>query len=134
MGKSDYLENEILKWVTGQANALDDGIITPYIGLYTTLPVDAGTGGVEVSTSGTAYARVSLASKFGSPSAGSITNTVAVSFTTPTASWGTVIGVGIFTASTGGNLLKYGALAVSKVIDSGDPVSFAIGTITLRED
>lgn len=130
MSKTDYLEHEVLKWVTGQANALDDGLITPYIGLFTTAPTDAG-GGTEVS--GGSYARVSGASKFAAPSGGECANNATITFPTPTANWGTVVAYGIFTASTAGTLLRWENLTSSKAIVTGDAPSFAAGKIVLRE-
>ena len=44
----------------------------------------------------------------------------AITFPAPTASWGVVTGTGIFDAATGGNMLFYGALTISKTINNGD--------------
>lgn len=130
MGKATYLENEILKWCTGQANALDDGLITPYIALFTAAPTDAG-GGTEVT--GGAYARVSGAAKFGAPSGGQIQNNAVVSFPTPTANWGSIVAYGLFTAATAGTLLRWQGLVTAKAANTGDPVSFDAGDITILE-
>lgn len=130
MSKSDYLEHEVLKWCTGQANTLDDGLITPWIALFVTAPTDAG-GGTEVS--GGSYARVDASGKFGSPSGGEIANNATITFATPTANWGTVVAYGIFTASTAGTLLRWENLTTQKAITTGDAPSFGSGKIVLRE-
>lgn len=100
-----------------------------YVGLFTTLPADDGTGGVEVS--GGAYARKLIdatdwsAAVGGAPTvkagpSGSGTNPT-WTFPAPTANWGTIVGWGIFSASTGGTLKYFGALTTTKAVNSGDP-------------
>ncbi len=77
------------------------------MGLYTTTPAIAGTGGVEVT--GGAYARVSLgasaATVWSAPAAGSMTNSNVITFPQATASWGLVKSAGIFDAASAGNLV-----------------------------
>ena len=126
--KSDYLENEILDHVLGQGAY---SAPTPYLGLYTAAPTDAG-GGTEVS--GGSYARVAISAKFGAASGGSSANTASIDFPTATASWGTVVAFGIFDASTAGNLLYWGALDTNKSVGDGDTPSFGTGTLTITED
>ncbi len=130
MSKSDYLEVELLKWCTGQSNALGTAP-TPYIALFTANPSDAG-GGTEVT--GGSYARVSSAAKWATPSAGSVSNNAEIAFATASAGWGTVTAFGLFDASSGGNLLRWAALGASKAVDSGDTARFASSTLTFTED
>lgn len=106
-----------------------------YVGLFTTLPNDAGSGGVEVSTTGTNYARVSIASTdWAAAIAGTPPNPttksgpksgVSWTFGVPGATaWGTVIGWGIFNASSGSIATTcewFGDLTVSKAPVNGDP-------------
>lgn len=125
-GKSDYLEDKILDHVLGNAALTQP---TPYVGLYTAAPTDAG-GGTEVS--GGSYAR--QAASFGAASGGAIANDAAVTFPTATAGWGTITHFGIFDAVSGGNLLYWGALDASKTVASGDVFQFAIGAIDITED
>lgn len=106
-----------------------------YVGLYTALPTDAG-GGTEVATGN--YARVqvtqadaSWAAPSGSPSA--ISNSGAITFPTPTTWSGTVVGWGIFDASSGGNLLWWFD-CTDKTINSGDTVQFSASGLTITED
>lgn len=125
--KTDYLEDAILNHVL--RNTAYSSPTTIYVALFTTLPADDGTGGVEVT--GGSYARQSVT--FAAPSGGSVANSGAVTFPTATASWGTVLGMGLFDAVSGGNLLYFGALATSKTVDNGDQISFANAALTVAE-
>ena len=112
MSFSDYLENKVLAYVFSGTAFTQPG--TKYLALYTSAPSDAG-GGTEVSGNG--YARQSIAFTT-TINQSSITS--AVEFPTATASWGTITHIGVFDASTSGNLLAWAALAASKTIASGD--------------
>lgn len=101
---------------------------TVYAALFTVAPTVSG-GGTEVT--GGSYARVAVT--FGAPSNGVTSNTGAVSFPTASASWGTVVAMAIMDNITGGNMLYFGALTVSKSIGIGDDASFGIGTLTVTE-
>ncbi len=125
--KTDYLENALLDHVL--RNTAYTSPTTIYVGLFTTVPADDGTGGVEVS--GGSYARQSVA--FNAASGGTTANTALVTLPTATASWGTVLGIGLFDASTGGNLLYYGTLTVSKTVGIGDTMAFASSALTVGE-
>jgi hypothetical protein len=114
MSFSNYLENKVLDHVFG-GNAYN-APATLYVGLHTENPDEDGSG-AEVSTSGTAYIRKSVAFTVTDATAD---NDAAVEFDTATASWGTITHVGLYDAESSGNLLAYAALATSKVIDTGD--------------
>lgn len=124
---SDYLENKVLDHFLGTAST--SAPATVYLALFTTDPTDAGSG-TEVSTSGTAYARQSIA--FSSASSGTTSNSADVEFSQATGSgFGTVTHFGIFDASTVGNLLFHGALTSSKTIDAGDVFKIASGNLSI---
>jgi hypothetical protein len=130
--KSDFLENEILDHVLG--NAAYSAPATVYVGLFTAAPTDAG-GGTEVT--GGSYARVAVtnnATNWPAASGGAKSNGAAVTFPTATASWGTVLAFGIFDAVSAGNLLYWADLTVSKAVGDGDTAEFAIGDIDITED
>lgn len=99
--------------------------------LYTVLPADDGTGGTEVTGGG--YARVNSASKWATPSSGAVSNNAAIDFGTSSASWGTVVGWAILTASTGGTMIRKGPITPNVSIPSGTPVSFPAGSLQLSE-
>ena len=107
-----------------------------HIGLFTVTPIDAGTGGTEVT--GGAYARQAYAknsTNWGSSTGGApstIQNEVAVTFPEATANWGTVKSWGYFDASTAGNLLFYADLDTNKAVDNGDTAKFAVAALVAK--
>lgn len=130
---TDYLKNEMLDHVLSASTFTAPA--TLYVGLWTGALFDAATGSTtgEVSTSGTAYARASVTNNttnFPAASGGIKTNGTTISFSTATASWGTVAYVGLTDAVTGGNMLMWADLTTSKSIVSGDTPSFSVGSLT----
>ena len=123
---SDYSEKLLLDWLMTAGAATRP--TAWYIALYTAAPSDSG-GGTEVSTGG--YARQSATFNAAASPGGTTENSAQVSFTASGANWGTITHIGIFTASTSGNLLWHGALSSSRVVNDGDTLSFAIGAIAL---
>jgi hypothetical protein len=102
---------------------------TVYVALFTAAPTDSG-GGTEVT--GGSYARAAVtnnATNWPAASGGAKSNGTTITFATPTGSWGTVVAVGIFDASSGGNLLMWADLAVNKSVASGDVVEFPAGDL-----
>ena len=59
------------------------------------------------------------------------TNGAAVEFATATGSWGTVTHVGVFDASSSGNLMAFAALTASKAVSSGDVFRFDAGDLDI---
>lgn len=130
--KSDYLENELLDHVLG--NAAYSAPATVYVALYTVAPADAG-GGTEVS--GGSYARVAVTNNdtnWPAASSGAKANGAAITFPTATANWGECVAFAILDAASGGNMLYWGDLTASKTVNSGDTASFAIGDLDVTED
>ena len=126
MSFTNHLETELLDFAftTGTATRPTAW----YVALYTAAPNDAG-GGTEVS--GSAYARQSVTF---SVSGNTASNNGAVEYPTSTGSYGTVSHVGVFDASTGGNLLAYSALNVSKAIATGDVFRIPAGDLDITLD
>ena len=140
---SNYLENKIIDHVfRGVAYTAPAAI---YIGLYTSAPSDTG-GGTEVA--GNNYARAALAPSVAnwaatnaalsttnpsSGTSGQTSNNAVVTFNTPSGSWGTVTHFCIFDALAG-NLLFWGALSASKLIQSGDAVSIQASQLVVQID
>lgn len=127
-GMTTFLQQEVLDHLFGNGAYSDP---TPYVGLFTAAPSDAG-GGTEVS--GGSYARVNANTSFGAASGTGISNDAAITFPQASASWGTVTHFGIFDASTVGNLLWWGAISPTKAIGDGDTASFAIGELDITLD
>lgn len=101
-----------------------------YLALFTTNPAEDASGS-EVSASGTAYARQSATFTV---SGNTASNSAAIEFPTATASYGTVTHVGVYTASSGGDLIAYAALSTSKAIDTGDVFRVPSGDLDVTLD
>jgi hypothetical protein len=128
MSFSNTFETRVLTWVF-----TSDSATRPtawYMALFTSNPADDASG-TEVSTSGTAYARQSATFTVSGDTA---SNSAAIEFPTATASFGTVSHVGVFDASTGGNLIAYAALSTSKAIDTGDVFRIPSGDFDVTLD
>jgi predicted metal-binding membrane protein len=128
MSFSNYLETEVLDHVFG-GNAYT-APATLYLALHTASPAEDGSG-TEVSTSGTAYARQTVTFTV---SGNTATTDAVVEYSTATSSFGTVTHVGIWDASTAGNLLAYAALTSSKAIDTGDVFRVPTGDLDITLD
>jgi hypothetical protein len=142
---SDYLENKIIDWLLRAQTFTPP--TTAYVALFTTNDNDADSAKVEVT--GGSYARVaytsSLANWAGTQSSGSSTastgtggttsNNNTITFPAPTANWGTITGVGIYDASTAGNLLFYGSLSANKTVNNGDAApNFPAAALSIQID
>ncbi|WP_058599010.1 phage tail fiber protein [Aureimonas ureilytica] len=126
---TNYLEKKLLDHVIGKtAYPMPNPV---YLALFTADPGEAGSLTAEVSAGG--YARQAITDKLSQAdaSAGTTSNTGAVTFGPASADWGTITHVGVMDAANGGNMLLYGALAVSKVINSGDSLQYAVGQLTI---
>lgn len=132
--------------MTQMANYLEDALLNhtfrgvsftmptdSVIALYTVTPTD-GTAGTEVSTSGTAYARLTVTSNTTNWTApggtGIISNTGVLAWSTATAAWGTVAGVALFDQG-GTNMLMYGDLGTPRAVITNDVFKFVIGALQL---
>ena len=101
-----------------------------YLGLLKAAPGFDGTGGNEVS--GSNYSRKTLATSdwntaSTSNSATTITLASALTFATPSADWGIITHVGVFSASTSGNLLDVCELTTPVTVTSGNAPIIAAG-------
>jgi hypothetical protein len=113
MSFTNFLETEILDHVFAGAAYTAPG--TKYLALFTAIA--DGEAGSVTELSGNAYARQSVAF---TTSGNTTSNNAAVEFPTATGSWGTVTHVGVYDASTSGNLMAYATLSASKAIATGD--------------
>jgi hypothetical protein len=102
---------------------------TVHLALFTAAPTVAG-GGTEVSAAGTAYARQAIA--FNVAASRAIVQTAAEVFPEATGGgFGTVTHWGVFDASTGGNLLAFGALTTSQAVPAGVVATVPLGEVTI---
>ena len=128
MSLSNTFETRVLTWLlTGDAVTRPSSF---YVALFTSNP-DEDASGTEVSTSGTAYARQSVSFTV---SGNTASNSAAIEFPTATASYGTVTHIGVFDASTAGNLIAYAALSTSKAIDTGDVLRISSAELDVTLD
>jgi hypothetical protein len=142
---SDYLENKLIDFLfRGQPFTPPANL---YVALFTTADNDASSARVEVS--GGAYARVAITSSLASwagtqgvgttaassGTSGTTSNNNAITFAAPTANWGTIVGIGIFDAATGGNEWEYGTLTTPKTVNSGeDAPTFSAAALSIQID
>lgn len=127
---SDYLEAALLNHVFRNTALTSPAAV--YVALFNGDPTDAGSGGTEVTTTIRVAGRV--AATFGAPSGGAIANTAAVDYGNA-AGAATVSHFGIYDAASAGNLLAHGSITGgAQSISAGNPVSFAIGDLTVTLD
>lgn len=98
---SDSYAHEVLKYMTGQSNALG-AAITPWLALYSTVPNSNGTGGVEET--GAKLARKNAAGRFGVPAGRAVSNNAEIDFGAATGDLNRVYAIGILSASSAGTL------------------------------
>ena len=112
--------------------------------LFTTMPAQDGTGGVEVA--GNAYARQTVSGGTHNTGAGAgwtsivtdatsstITNANDILFPVATPSgWGTILGIGIYDLVSGGNLIALGVADSSVAINAGDQYKIAAGNLSIN--
>ena len=121
---TNYLEDRLLNHIF--RNTASTAPTAVYMALFTVTPSDTG-GGTEVTGGG--YARQAIT--FGAPSGGIIANTGAVAFTASGASFGAVVAIAIFDASSAGNMLAWDGITSATVAD-GDTLNFPIGNVTIQ--
>ena len=127
MSFSNFLETEILDHVFG-GNAYT-APTTLYLALFTA--VADGEAGSVTEVSGGGYVRQSMAMTV---SGNTASNTSAVEYPTATANYGTVTHVGVYDASSAGNLMAYASLTSSKTIETGDVFRVPAGDLDITLD
>jgi hypothetical protein len=129
---TNYLELKLLDHLVGNATYTPG---TLYLVLCTSVSdPEAGTI-TEVTDTGTAYARQSLASSnWAAAASGSVTTSANIQFPTATADYGTVTHIAIAddSAQGGGNVLITQALTSSKIVETGDTFVVNTGNLTIN--
>lgn len=107
--------------------------VTAYVGLFTTPPTDSSAG-VEVSSSGTGYARQPVIADKWTYDAGSrsIKNNVDITFPTATANWGIIRAVGLFGSASGSDLYWYSPMQQELQIQSSNAVAINANSLSLE--
>jgi len=143
MSKSNIHETAILKLVfqniahanIGNASGLQPSSAAGnlYAALFTASPTDTDSG---TEANYISYARVAIvrsAAGF-TVSGNSCENASTVTFPTSTGGSNTVTHFGIYTALSGGDLIRWGALTSSAAIASGDTPKFEAGNLVATEE
>jgi len=136
---TNYLENQLVDHIF--RNQTFSAPANLYISLHTADPGETGASEISGNNYGRATVASSLANWAGTQAAASTTassgtggvtsNNNAITFATPSATWGTITHFAIWDAVSTGNPLLYGELTTSKTINSGDTVSFAAAALTV---
>jgi len=126
MSFSNYLETKILDHVFGGTAYTAPS--TLYVALFTADPGD-GDSGTEVSGGGYTRQTVTFTTTGATTS-----NDSAVEYATATANYGTVSHIGIYDASSAGNLLAHASLTSSKTIETGDVFRIPAGDLDITLD
>ncbi len=129
-GFGGYLEDRVLDHIFGKAGYTPPTI---YVALSTADPLDDGSGLSEPSGDGYSRAQTSAAD-WSAACSGTTENAGAVTFNEATGEWGSITHFALMDAASGGNMLIYGALDVSRSIGSGDQPEFAAGSLQISLD
>lgn len=108
---------------------------TWYVALFSTVPTAQGAG-VEISSSGTGYARVAVPNNlnyFPGSTDGSKTNAMPIDFGTALGDWGSVIGIGFFDGPGIATLAYYGPLAYAVMMLQDDSFTVSPGKLIITE-
>jgi hypothetical protein len=114
---TDFVNNKVLDCFFGGSAITPPTIL--YIGLSLTRSYK---GGYISEPAGGSYERVAVSNdlgRFPAASAGTKSNSVAISFPSPTAAWGTIVSVFIADAPSGGNVLAMADLPSPRTINNG---------------
>ena len=132
---TDYLEGRLGDHVLNGVEFPPTTSGTVYLGLFSGAVSDSLTSGgpSEGKVDGNGYARVSVVSGWThGPASGEFINASTLQFPTASGgSWGTISGIAVFDAISGGNALLQGLLTVAKIVDDGEAAQFASGAIQI---
>jgi len=131
MGKfTNQMKNKILDHIFGGVDYARPA--TLYLGISTTTITDTGTNITEPV--GYGYTRAAVPNNSTNFSASTNvfkTNNLAITFPLSTGPWGTVTDFFISDASSGGNILAFGALTASKVIAIDTTARFDVNDLDI---
>lgn len=130
VGITSYLEARILNWLFGGVALAAPSSL--WLALFTTAP-DTGT---PVEPSGNGYARAGYANvegAFGPAASGATSNLGTIAWPKASGSWGSIVGIGVYDASSGGNLWLWRPASLGTVA-SGETVVVAAGGLAVTLD
>jgi hypothetical protein len=123
MAFTSYTDNKLIDHLLGSGTFTKPA--SKYVALFIGDPLS---GGTEISTSGTAYARQSAAFTI---TGGVATNTAALEWAAATTAWGSITHVAIYDALSSGNQLVTAALTSTKTIGIGDVLRIPISQLSV---
>lgn len=123
-----YAENKTLELLVGKTAFV---LGNRWVGLFTGIPDEDGAGGTEASLGN--YARKSTAGgDWEAAAAGAIQNGNDITFIECAGvNWGTIVGIGIWDASSAGNMIFWIPLDANKVVDIGDTFRLEAGDVDI---
>ena len=122
---SDHLSDSLVKAVfMGVAYTMPT---ERYVALFTVMPQPDGTGGTEVS--GGSYARKLATFEDGNEAGEVVTSADLVWTNMPDC---TIVGAGVYSAVTGGNLLTLATLPSARIIAVSETLTAAAGTVSIK--
>ena len=129
---SDYAEAKVLDHLVGKTSYT---MPTIWVGLSTSDPGDAETGGGVSEPVGNSYARVATdGDDWDAAADGAIANAEIITFLEASGDWGTITHFALFDAESGGNMIAHGNVDTSKGIDDGDTAKFSVGALDITLD
>ncbi len=132
MSNSNYLEQQILSWITG--TDMPTAPTTLYVAISTAAPPEAG-GTIAEPAGADGYARVAVT--FGAiqqgTDAATMSNDVELAFGPATGDWGDISHFAVFDAATAGNMIRHSALSAPVTINSGDSATFSTGALIISQ-
>jgi hypothetical protein len=133
-GMTSYLQKKILDDFLSIATYTVPNPL--YLSLLTATPTETGSHANEITTSGSGYARQSMAAKMGATDAttGISVNTGSLIFGPATSNWGTISYIGVEDASSGGNMCLYGAGTTAKTVNTGGSFTVSPGQLAIQID
>jgi len=121
MALSNYLADELLDHVL--LGATYTAPADAYLALFTVLPDADNVGGTEVA--GGSYARQAVT--FSAAADGVAMNSAFVGFTAMPAA--TIVGTGLYDASTAGNLLMFGPFSTASIVAATADFNVPVGDV-----
>ena len=131
-GYKNITEENVLDYVLNNEKDPGEAVGVFYLGMYLTDP-SHNTNGVEVTTTGTAYARQQVTlTRTGQV----LSNTNQLTFPEALADWGTVVAFAIHKTVAGvtDDQVMYGSLDASKTVVTGEQILIEIGQFTQTID
>lgn len=129
----DYIANAILDHLFNNTQHTSPASV--YLSLHTAVGASSSSAAwaaTELTGAAVNYVRLATGPTYwGAPGSKVITSILDATFATAGSDWGVVTHVGIWDASTSGNLYFYGALSASKTVLNGDAPRFATGNLTV---